>query len=433
MTIGERIARIRKENNLSQEAFGEALGVTRQAISKWEADANIPDVDKLMTMSRLYGVSVGYILGMEEENSSRDDTGEGQATGGGTSEELTEAQLRMVEEIVKRYIDAMPKAVYREEKNSSQVTSKKKPRRWMKVLCAVAVIGLIIHFYNALDTMKNQYQNLQNNLYNVQHTLNNQSSNLTHQIKEILENQNALLVDSGYEIDGYDLIAETVTLSMHAEPKTYAPGMKVYFGTNSDGQELTVEGTADGHRYSGQITCTLTDSISMFVRIERDGVTETQIMDYLGGLRYASAPDFGGHGTLGLWNEPIGKETTQLRDALIAWHHESSGAKIGDARVAKLQGVLYINYQEYQVFELTLDNGKYLKNNPDSQIVYSTMMDIRVPLKEGDTITVTTRMTDTYGRIFESIESHFCVENGIIEITDYPGLEDLQRASTIVP
>ena len=115
MTIGERIARIRKENNLSQEAFGEALGVTRQAISKWEADANIPDVDKLMTMSRLYGVSVGYILGMEEENSSRDDTGEGQATGGGTSEELTEAQLRMVEEIVKRYIDAMPKAVHRED------------------------------------------------------------------------------------------------------------------------------------------------------------------------------------------------------------------------------------------------------------------------------------------------------------------------------
>ena len=85
------------------------------------------------------------------------------------------------------------------------------------------------------------------------------------------------------------------------------------------------------------------------------------------------------------------------------------------------------------MFELTLDNGKYLKNNPDSQIVYSTMMDIQVPLKEGDTITVTTRMTDTYGRIFESIESHFCVENGIIEITDYPGLEDLQRASTIVP
>ena len=83
--------------------------------------------------------------------------------------------------------------------------------------------------------------------------------------------------------------------------------------------------------------------------------------------------------------------------------------------------------------ELTLDNGKYLKNNPDSQIVYSTMMDIQVPLKEGDSITVTPRMTDTYGRIFESIESHFCVENGIIEITDYPGLEDLQRASTIVP
>ena len=71
MSIGTRIMEIRKKNNLSQEAFGETLGVSRQAISKWEMDASIPDVDKLILMSQLYEVSVGYILGVEEKKATQ--------------------------------------------------------------------------------------------------------------------------------------------------------------------------------------------------------------------------------------------------------------------------------------------------------------------------------------------------------------------------
>ena len=45
MTLGERIASLRKEKGLSQEALGELVGVTRQAVSKWEADKTLPDVN----------------------------------------------------------------------------------------------------------------------------------------------------------------------------------------------------------------------------------------------------------------------------------------------------------------------------------------------------------------------------------------------------
>ena len=41
MTIGQRIAELRKQHNLSQEALGEALGVSRQAISKWESEVSL--------------------------------------------------------------------------------------------------------------------------------------------------------------------------------------------------------------------------------------------------------------------------------------------------------------------------------------------------------------------------------------------------------
>ena len=76
-TLGQRIAERRKILSLSQEAFGEKMGVSRQAAFKWESDASVPEVDKLINMSRLFGVSVGWLLGEEETGQpDTDDTPE---------------------------------------------------------------------------------------------------------------------------------------------------------------------------------------------------------------------------------------------------------------------------------------------------------------------------------------------------------------------
>lgn len=65
-TIGQRIAQERKRLGLSQEALGEKMGVSRQAISKWESDGAVPEIDKLIALSKLFGVSVDWLLGMEK-------------------------------------------------------------------------------------------------------------------------------------------------------------------------------------------------------------------------------------------------------------------------------------------------------------------------------------------------------------------------------
>ena len=65
MTLGQRIQELRKQNNLSQEALGEKLGVSRQAISRWEMDGAVPEVDKLIAMSKLFGVSLDELLGLK--------------------------------------------------------------------------------------------------------------------------------------------------------------------------------------------------------------------------------------------------------------------------------------------------------------------------------------------------------------------------------
>ena len=66
-TLGQRIAAQRKQLGLSQEALGEKMGVSRQAISKWEADGAVPEIDKLIAMTRLFGVTLGWLMGLEEE------------------------------------------------------------------------------------------------------------------------------------------------------------------------------------------------------------------------------------------------------------------------------------------------------------------------------------------------------------------------------
>ena len=62
MTISEKISNLRKEKGLSQEAFAEALGVSRQSVSKWESGSALPDTDKIIAMSELFGVSTDYLL-----------------------------------------------------------------------------------------------------------------------------------------------------------------------------------------------------------------------------------------------------------------------------------------------------------------------------------------------------------------------------------
>ena len=66
-TIGERIAQLRRKKNITQEAMAEQLGVTPQAVSKWENDISCPDITLLPPLAALLGVTVDELLGCEEK------------------------------------------------------------------------------------------------------------------------------------------------------------------------------------------------------------------------------------------------------------------------------------------------------------------------------------------------------------------------------
>lgn len=71
MTIGKRISNCRKEKGLSQEDIAERVGVSRQAVSKWENDLTAPDTYNLIELSKIFGVSVEYLaLGSSQEETN---------------------------------------------------------------------------------------------------------------------------------------------------------------------------------------------------------------------------------------------------------------------------------------------------------------------------------------------------------------------------
>lgn len=73
MTLGEKIYRLRTERGLSQESFGESLGVSRQSISKWETGQSVPELEKIVAISDMFGVTTDYLLKEDLERTDWED------------------------------------------------------------------------------------------------------------------------------------------------------------------------------------------------------------------------------------------------------------------------------------------------------------------------------------------------------------------------
>ena len=62
MILADKITEERKKNGWSQEELANQLGVSRQAVSKWESAGAVPDLQRILQMSELFGVSTDYLL-----------------------------------------------------------------------------------------------------------------------------------------------------------------------------------------------------------------------------------------------------------------------------------------------------------------------------------------------------------------------------------
>ncbi len=71
MNFGDKLYNLRVKADYSQEALAERLGVSRQAVSKWELGTTLPDMEKLLAISEFFNVSADYLIKDTEERENR--------------------------------------------------------------------------------------------------------------------------------------------------------------------------------------------------------------------------------------------------------------------------------------------------------------------------------------------------------------------------
>lgn len=261
LTLGQRIAECRKGKGLSQEALGEKVGVSRQAISKWEADGAVPEIDKLIALSKLFGVSIGWLLGIEEDASPAQNA------------EISEALLRKIEEIVLRY---QPRSV--PEKKPGYV--------WVRTVFAIVVAVALLATLYAVNRRLEQNAADVSSLSGAYSAIQGQLGTLTSRLDTIAqaeEEKTKLLSDYSFSVD--PRVDEPMVLTdFSAVPKNWTEGDSAYLSfLLPDGTGVRPECVWDGaFLTASDILLNVENGYAMCLTIvHADGTREQQTLyDY---------------------------------------------------------------------------------------------------------------------------------------------------------
>lgn len=265
-TIGQRIASERKKRNLSQEAFGEKMGVSRQAISKWEADGAVPEIDKLIAMSKLFGVSVGWLLGVEEASEPQE------------PETFSEKQLELLEQIIQRYRQPEAPPVNRLPRILTAVS-----------ICIALILGVTaLRRVGKIPDYSGQLSNISGNYSHLQ----SQLSSLAWKLEELAQGERLL---TQYEFSGEPLEnLSGVRVRFTATPKNWQPGDRAELSVRRDGVEIeTIPCGFSGSAATAQWELPGDAGFYSycFIRYHEDGSQEQQILDNV--WLYAQEPQVG--------------------------------------------------------------------------------------------------------------------------------------------
>lgn len=307
MIIGERIAEKRKSLGLSQEALGEKLGVSRQAIYKWEADQSLPEVDKLIGLSRLYNVSVGWLLGEEQDGSNE-----------GTPE-FSEEQIHLIEELL--------------HKNQPQKETPKKAYWWIGAAVLLVLVTVIVLLFSKLSVLQKEYDRLENSIDNIYYDTQSQVSSVTDRVQEIIESANSLTSSSKVEIDSHDYSENTISFKATVKPKTFTEGMSAFYTIDNgvDKLEVPAELLEDGS-FEAMLTCTLTNEITVWVTFVSGNVSNNQIVQVFYDLWLMSFPVYEPYSSLmcDIENDHFVDKTTLCSDSFVSYSNDVANPPVAE-------------------------------------------------------------------------------------------------------
>lgn len=368
MTTGEKIAALRREKGLSQEALGERLGLSRQAVSKWEADQAVPTMDNLMELSRLFGVPVDTLLRPDEA-----------LPGGGPPEgvKLSAEGLKI---------------------SYAPVLTKK--TKWFIIALAV-LIGVSV-CYNLLMTQQvSKLWNEVNDLRVLVDDLRANANRVTQPAEQLAGEASAELTDTQmqYILDPDD--PEQLIVTLTALPLESNAEDNAQFVIRSEAQSWSCATRLDGV-YSGQINIPMCDYFSAYlVLTSTDGAQRNLLLGSEYGVRdkFTIAVD-------AVCVDPIqssywGGTSVEGIAGITVYSHGGSFVEENGVYPVELRIVLLKNGQEFKAMELDVQSEleAEVNGNEDGFLQFTAELHWTQLDAEEDELTLQVELTDNYGRV----------------------------------
>ena len=407
MTLGQRIQEERKKLNLSQEALGESMGVSRQAISKWESDLTIPEIDKLVALSKLFGISVGELLGVEEGGQS--ENGESPSP----TRDWTDQDRAQVENVVVRYLRA---AEQRDHQG----------KRWLvlgaclEVALALIVAFVLVRAFDRMDSLNREIANLSSHINSVEHSISYQYSYFNEQMAA-LGQQTSLVEEYDYTLLGVNKKSGLCQLEVVITPKVYEEYTYAQLTLTPEGKiPVTVQGEWTGQSFQFRGDIQAADEVGVLFSVSKNGTQQTETLAAIGDLASQTQLGVEMHSNGGsTWVNAYNR-----RDKLLLKHElifdVTSRKLVAGAAVnpEKLELILEHNGEVFETQKVALeqfinDSGRWYKE---------LTWEKEITMAEGDSWLLRYCMKDSLGQTYEQDIFHFVLEsrNGRITPVDQP-------------
>ena len=329
MELYEKLYELRRASGMSQEELAEKLGVSRQAVSKWESGATQPELSKLIELSKLYNVSVDELLSLEHAQKPQDTAPTAEAPAQSAGE-----------------------AVPAEKPGFRGFCAQHTKIIGGAAVALAALIAVGVHYNNRINALSSQVNDLRSQLYNVQNNLSNQIASISNNVSDILERESSLISQYSYEVKSVDFKKQECTLAFSLLPKTISEDTIVNIGVIDHGNSSPLDSyrpgysadlTQDGFGYlRGSVTLPLSDELGVGVNFKHDGETQSEELDTISNLKSQYQPQ------LKSFLAPISYE----RQAGSKWQYRftpgNAGTPLGTISLGALSGTsIRSAYLEY--------------------------------------------------------------------------------------
>ena len=306
MELYEKLYELRRASGMSQEELAEKLGVSRQAVSKWESGATQPELSKLIELSKLYSVSVDELLSLEHAKPEQD---------AAESPVQSNAEKAPAEKLSFRDFCIQHKKII----GGAAVAA----------MALAALIAVGVHYNNRINSLSMQVNDLRSQLYNVQNNLSNQIAGISNNVSDILARESSLISQYSCEVKSVNLKKQECTLAFSLLPKTISENTIVNIGVIDHGNSSPLDSyrpgysadlTQDGFGYlHGSVTVPLSDELGVNVNFMTNGETQSQELDTISNLKSQYQPQ------LKSFLSPISYE----RQAGSKWQYQFTPGNVG--------------------------------------------------------------------------------------------------------